>query len=92
MNIAPSDVIKHVVADLERIRALLQEQAEKPRTWQDSDEVVEIDEAYVDDVIKRLSADIVALCHAIAPDQHSTSVRSNALIMEKAMNFERSLV
>ena len=49
------NIIKHVVADLERIRALLQEQAEKPRTWQDSDAVVEIDEAYVDDM--RMASD-----------------------------------
>jgi hypothetical protein len=87
-----SYIIKHVVADLERIRALLQQQAEKSRTWQDDEGMVEINEKYVDDVVKRLDQNIRALCNAAERDQHSTSVRSHALIMEKGMNTAENIV
>jgi hypothetical protein len=73
------NIIKHVVADLEQIRSLLQERSERAGQWEDDPVTVEIGTEYVDDMIKRLGADIRALCHAIDPDRHSTAIRKEAV-------------
>ena len=78
MNIAPSDVIKHVVADLEGIRALLTYEANKNRDWRQDEDIAEIGQEKIDEVVIRLDRNIRALCHAIDPNRHSISTRKEA--------------
>ena len=109
-SLDPSYVVKHVVADLERVRALIQHEAEKSRRWElterqramvaaklatlkrgrpeenPSIEGISADRAYA--VVNRLDDAVRVLCHAIDPNQHSTTVRNDALGAVTASELE----
>ena len=75
---AVTQFIKHVVADLEGVRAFLTYEASRNRDWRQDDDVAEIGQEKIDEVVNRLDVNIRALCHAIDPDRHSTSTRKEA--------------